>query len=50
MKSQNEAAKFQTFQPLTPDTWNFQGRQISKKDKIWGIKKWGPLQMGPPKF
>ena len=47
------AVKFQIFQPLTPDAWNFQGRQISKKDKMWqnlGIKMGGPPQMGPQKF
>ena len=40
---QNGAKKIPTFEPLKLDTWNFQGRQLRRKDKIWqnfGVSKW----------
>ena len=39
----NGPAKIQTFEPFTLNTWNFQNRQIWRKDKIWqnlGVAKW----------
>ena len=52
--SQNGADKIQTFYPLALDTWNFQGRQKWRKDKIWqnlGVTKWGvTLNRGPKNF
>ena len=39
----NGATKTQTFSPLTLDAWNFQDRQVWKKDKFWQnsrLPKW----------
>ena len=37
----NNAAKIQTFKPLTLEAWNFQDRQVKKKKfltSFWGTK------------